>query len=120
MPLANPWVLLVLLVTLIAASAGGAKLGYNYAEGKHAREEVLIQQAGEAAQRSAADEIAKIKIVHQTNQTRLEREIVKVPDFSQCHAGADALRVLNGALTGQAGTEPAGGGVVPKADGTDR
>lgn len=112
----NPWIIVGALVALIAASAGGARLGYNYATGKAAREEVLIQTASEAAQQAAAKEIAKIKIVHQTNQTRLEREIVHVPDFTQCHAGDAAKRVLDDALTNKAGAEPAGSGVVPGTD----
>lgn len=117
---ANPWLLLAVLLMVLGAGAAGLRYGAQYERGKHAQEAVLIQQAADAAQRAAADEIAKIKIVHQTNQTRLEREIVKVPDFSQCHTGADALGVLNDALTGKAGVKSAGDRVVPETDGAHR
>lgn len=112
----NPWVLLGGVLALLAALATGMKLGSNYQLGKAAREEVLIQTASEAAQKAAAEEIAKIKIVHQTNQTRLEREIVRVPDFSKCRAGDDAKRVLDDALANKAGTVPAGDLLVPGTD----
>jgi hypothetical protein len=118
--LANPWLLLAVVLLLGAAGFQGFRMGSQYSDGKHARETVLIQKAAEAAQAAAADEISKIKIVHQTNQTRLEREIVHVPDFSQCHAGPGALGVLNDALSNKAGAKPASGGLVPKVDGVNR
>ena len=117
---ANPWLLLAVLLMVLGAGITGLRYGAQYEKGKHAQEAVLIQEAANAAQRAAAEEIAKIKIVHQTNQTRLEREIVKVPDFSQCHTGADALGVLNDALTGKAGTKSAGDRIMPPADGVVR
>lgn len=117
---ANPWLLLAVLLLIVGAGFTGLRYGMQYEKGRAAQNAVLIQQAADAAQKAAAREIANIKVIHQTNQTRLEREIVKVPDFSQCHTGADALGVLNAALTNKAGAEPAGNRVVPEADGAHR
>lgn len=118
--IANPWLLLAVLLMVVGAGFTGLRYGVQYEKGRAAQNAVLIQQAADAAQKAAAGEIAKIKVIHQTNQTRLEREIVKVPDFSQCHTGADALGVLNAALTNKAGPQPTGDRLVPDADGDHR
>jgi len=117
---ANPWLLLAVVLLVAGAGATGWHYGATVEAGKQAKTELLIQQAGDAAQKAAATEISKIKVVNQTNQTRLEREIVHVPDFSQCHTGPDAVRVLNDALTNKAGAQPTGHSVVPDANGVVR
>ena len=112
----NPYVLAGAVVALVLAAGGGFHFGSNYAKGKAAREEVLIAKAGEAAQQAAAAAIAKIKVVNQTNRTRIEREIVKVPDLATCNAGDAVKRVLDDALTNRASSEAANGGVVSRTD----
>ncbi len=114
--LRNPYVLLGALVVLLMTFAGGVKVGGDYAKGRAAREEVLIAKAGEKASQAAAAAISKIKVVNQTNRTRIEREIVKVPDLSACHAGDTLRGVLDDALAGKAGADSASGSVVPGAD----
>lgn len=115
--LLNPWFLLSALLAIAGAGAGGIKLGIDYAEGQHAKESVLIEKAGRAAQIAAAEQIAQIKIVNQTNRQVIEREIRTVPDYSACKHSPDGLRAINEALTGRAsapsnsvvpGTSPAG------------
>jgi hypothetical protein len=114
--LRNPWVLLGALVVLMATFAGGLKVGGDYAKGQAAREEVLIAKAGEKASQAAAAAISKIKVVNQTNRTRIEREIVKVPDLSTCRAGDGVRGVLDDALTGKARPDAAPGGGVPSPE----
>lgn len=114
--LRNPWVLLGAFVVMLALFASGVKVGITHAQGQAAREEILIERASEKAARVAAEAISKIKIVNQTNRTRVEREIVKVPDLTTCHAG-DALRgVLDDSLAGKAGANAAPDSVVPGTD----
>lgn len=113
--LRNPWILLGAFVVMLALFASGVKVGTSYARGQAAREEILIAKAGDAAAIRAAEAISKIKVVNQTNRTRIEREIVKVPALTTCHAG-DAVRgVLDDALSGKARPEPAPDSVVPGA-----
>lgn len=102
---------LIIGLVILALCAGSAKVGYDLAAGKAAREELLIEKAGDAAAARAAAAIADIKVVHKTIQNQLEREIIHVPDLNTCHAGPSVERLLNDALEGRA--PAAGGGVVP-------
>lgn len=114
----NPWIMLGAVMALIGSFFYGQHVGSNAELAKAAKQDAIVAAVAEAAQQAAAGEIAKIKIVHQTNQTRLEREIVHVPDFTQCHAGDAAKRVLDDALTNKAGADPAGSVVVPGTNAT--
>ncbi len=124
--LRNPWVLLGALVVLLGTFAGGIKVGGDYVwdvilnhpkvKGRAAREEVLIAKAGEAAQQAAAEAISKIKVVNQTNRTRIEREIVKVPDLAICRAGDSVRGVLDDALTNKASPDAAPGSGMSGTD----
>lgn len=112
----NPYVLLGAGLALVLAALGGFKFGSDYQKGKHARETVLIEAAVKKAQEEIAVVVRNIKVVNQTNRTRIEREIVKVPDLTACSAGADVRRVLNDALSGRVGTDAATDGVLPSPD----
>lgn len=111
--LRNPWVILGAVVVLGGVFAAGIKTGNDYARGRAARDAVLVQQAVDKIAQETAVAISRIKVVNQTNRTRIEREIVKVPDLTTCRAGDDVKRVLDDALAGKAGTDPATDSVVP-------
>lgn len=81
----------------------------------HAREQDAAQRATEVAARAAADAISKIKIQHRTVQQEVQREISERVVYRECQHTAEQLQRINAALTG-GGTEPAGRGLVPRAD----
>lgn len=111
--LLNPWFLLAMLLALAGSFLYGMNVGRDRAEAKQAQREQLIEDVREAAQQSAAQEIAKIKIVNQTHRQVLEREIRNVPSGS-CVLSPDGVRALNEILTGRA--QPADRGELPGAD----
>lgn len=116
----NP-ALMGLLGVALAFAAGtwyGTGLGEDREYAKRAREESIIQKAGEAAQSAAAGEIAKIKPRNVTIRQELEREIQTRVEYRDCRHGPDGVRLINEALTGRA--EPAGGGKLPGTDATVR
>lgn len=94
----NPWLLLAVLCTTLAAFGGGYLKGSADSEAKQAQQELLIQKAAEAAQMAAAGEIAKIQIKHTTIKRQVEREIKAVPVYSDCRHSPDGLRLINQAL----------------------
>ncbi len=121
MLLANPYVALAGGAAVVAAIVGsffyGMDLGADRAFAQQKRTEQIVADAGEAARRAAAEEIAKIKVVNQTTRQVLERETRIVPDYTACRNSPDGLRAINGALENR----PIGAGdrVVPKADPID-
>jgi hypothetical protein len=59
----------------------------------------LIEEAASAAQRKAAEEIAKIKVINQVNRQVLEREIVEKPVYVECKHSPEGFDAVNKALT---------------------
>ncbi len=117
--LANPWVLLALVVAL------GASHTFAYVKGGAAREDAMLaeqkrqDQLVEKIQRSTAEQIAAIEIKHVTVRQKLETEIREKPVYRDCLASERVLDLVNQAITG---AEPAGDSVVPGSgsnDGTD-
>lgn len=102
--------LLLSVGTYITGRVEGAKL----TEAAQLKEQKLVQDARDAMLEAAAEKIANIKVVNRTNETRLEREIVRVPDFSKCDFGPDVKRVLDDALAGK--TESPDNGFLPTPD----
>lgn len=111
MSILNPWVLVAVLVLCVGSCVGGFYLGGKVQIARQASTAQLIVDAGKAAQTAAAAEIAKIKPRNIVQKSILEREIVKVPDYSQCFNSADGLRAINGALGNT--SEPAGDSKLP-------
>jgi len=116
----NPYAILALVVAW-GASAGGAflygqKVGGDHEKATQAAVEKSINDTREAAQRGAADAIAKISVKNVTINRKLETEVREKPVFRDCRSGPDSVRLYNSAIPGYA--EPAGGGVVPAANAT--
>lgn len=79
-----PYKWAVVGVAVLALTAGSARLGYNYSEGKHAREEVLIMKAGEKAAQTAAAAIAKIEVKVAPIRERVTHEIQTEVRYKEC------------------------------------
>lgn len=111
----NPWVLLAIVLAFIGVGAGAYHEG-----GVHKANEIVAaqkhdddieQRATNAALKVSAEAIAKIQVRNVTNKQTLQKEIIHVPDYSQCHNSADGLRAINDALTN--GKQPANNSGVP-------
>ena len=116
----NPLLLGALAASLsfLAGTWYGTGLGEDKEFAKRAREDALVQKAGEAAQQSAAAAIAQLKPRNVTIRQEIEREIQTRTEYRDCRHGPDGLRSINEALTGIR-AEPVGGGQLPGA-GTPR
>ncbi len=101
------------LVCSVGAYLYGRHDGKQIEEARQLAEQAIVDRAAQAMQERAAEAISKIKVINRTNETRLEREIVKVPDFSKCDFGPDVKRVLDDALTNKATPEPVSDSVLP-------
>lgn len=100
-------------VLSVGAYVYGRHDGKQIEQAKQLAEQAIVDKAADAVAERTAKAIADIKVVHQTNRTVLEKELVKVPDFSKCDFGPDVKRVLDDALTNKASSEPVGDSVLP-------
>lgn len=99
----NPWVLLAIVLAFVGVGAGAYHAGGVHKENAmvaaQKRDDDIERRVTDAALKSAAEAIAKIQVRNVTNKQTLQKEIVHVPDYSQCHNSADGLRAINDALT---------------------
>lgn len=98
----NPWLIVGALGLAIGAFFYGTHTGATSEKAKYATTQLLIAKAGEAAQRGAAEEIAKITIINKTIQGRVETITREVPVYKDCHNTPDVMKGLNDLLTGNA------------------
>lgn len=88
--------LLVLVAATALVAALSAKLGYDFAMGKAAREELLIQKAGDAAAERAATAIAGLQPKYTTINKALETVIRELPPTPEaCNATQAVLDQIN-------------------------
>lgn len=113
--LPNPWVIVGALLLVAGAFFYGSHVGATGEKAKYATTQLLIAKAGEAAQRGAAQEIAKIQVINKTVQGKVETITRENTVYRDCHQSPDALRLLNGALSGKPGTIGASDSIVPDA-----
>jgi uncharacterized protein HemX len=114
----NPYLIIAALLSVLAAGAGGFKLGADHQLAAQAREQNHIAEAVDAANTAAAQAIAQIKPKYTTIQNEVQREIRTNTVFADCKLPADSLRLVNQALNG--GAEAPGGGKLPGADAPKR
>ena len=100
----NPYLIIAALVAVLAAGAGGFKLGADHEIASQAREQKHITEAVDAANATAAQAIATIKPKYTTIQNEVQREIRTNHIFSDCKLPPDSLRLVNQALNGGAVT----------------
>lgn len=113
----NPYLIIAAMVAVMAAGAGGFKLGADHEVASQAHEQDHIAEAVDAANNAAAQAIAKIKVVNTTIQNEVQREVQTNTVYAECRNTSPGLRLLNEALTGD---KPAGDSKLPKADATGR
>ena len=109
----NPYLIIACLVAVMAAGAGGFKLGKDYEVASQAREDQHIAEAVDAANAASAQAIAGLKIVNKTIQNEVRREVETNTVYRDCVVPANGVQLANQAL---AGTKPADSGKLPKAD----
>lgn len=119
----NPWALLGIVLAVGAMVGGAYYQGRQDGESKivaqEAREREIAAEAVDAANNTAAQAIASIKVQHRTVTQEVQREVAERVVYRECLHSPDGLRNINAAITGRAQPEPAGGGVVPRAGGAD-
>lgn len=113
----NPYLIIAALVAVLAAGAGGFRLGSDHEVAAQAREQNHIAEAVDAANAAAAEAIANIKVVNKTIQNEVQREVQNNIVYRDCKHSPDGLRLLNQAITG---TKPADSGKLPEADAAGR
>lgn len=106
----NPYLVIAALLAVLAAGAGGFKLGADHEVAAKARENEHVTAAIEAASTAAAHAIAKIKVVNTTIQNEVQHEIRTNTVYADCHNSAGGLRSINEALSG---AKPVGDSKLP-------
>lgn len=108
----NPYLLLAMLGAILAAGAGGFKLGVDHEFASQAREDAHIAQAVDAANTASAQAISTLKPIYTTLQGKVTHEIETHTIYSDCKLSPDGLLLANQALNGGS----ASSGELPKAD----
>lgn len=103
--------LLVVIVVCGSFYVYGRHDGQKLALADELRDAEVARMAIDAAQRGAAQEIAKLEIKHVTVQQKIERETHEVPVYRDCRHSPDGLLGLNALLENRA--EPAGDRELP-------
>lgn len=113
----NPYLIITCLVAILAAGAGGFKLGADHEIAATAREEKHIKEAVDAATEVSAKAIASIRPKFTTITNEVQREISTQTVYRDvaCSHTADGLRLVNQALTGGDPASP-GSGKLPDVD----
>lgn len=95
----NPYIIIAMLGGILAAGAGGFKLGADHEIAAQAREQKHITEAVEAASTAAAQAIAQIKPKYTTIQGRIETQIRTETVFKECKLPPESLKLVNKALS---------------------
>ena len=111
----NPYALLAVAVAWAASCWYCIGLGEDREIARQAREYSVEDRATRAANKAAAEAIAKIKVEHTTITNEVQREIREKPVYRDCLHSPEQLQRINDALTGKR-PEPAGDRGVPGAD----
>ena len=99
----NPWLIAACLAAILGAGAGGFKLGADHEIASQAKIDKAIKDAGEAAGKAAADQIALIRPRNVTIQQTLQKEIYEKPVYRDCVNTTIGLQSINAALTNSIG-----------------
>lgn len=109
----NPYLIIAALVAVMAAGAGGFKLGIDHQKANDTDKKELVSEAVDAANQASAEAIAKIRVHNTTITQEVRHEVETQVVYRDCHNTPDGMSGINSALTG---AEPASGGQLPKAD----
>lgn len=108
----NPYLIITALLAVMAAGAGGFKLGVDHNKATEADKKELVAEAVDAANNAAAEAISKIRVTNQTIRQEVERETRTNTVYLDCRHTPAGLSGVNSALTG----EPSSGGKLPQTD----
>lgn len=98
------------------AYSAGRQAGEDAALARQQGQEALAAAAGDRAASAAAAAIARLRVINTTVTQEVRREVETQPVYRDCQHSAEQLQRLNAALAAGADPEPAGRGLVPKAD----
>lgn len=116
----NPYVIIAALIVLGGSTGFAAWKGYQTGVEHEKAAQMRLEDAVEAMQRTAAKAIAEIQVRHTTIQQKMETQIREHEIYRDCRHSADALGLLNDALTDRSAADPAGAGELPAADAAHR
>ena len=111
----NPYLIIAALGAVLAAGAGGFKLGADHEVAAQAREDKHITEAIEKATDVSAKAIAGLKVKSTVITNEVQREIRTNNIYSDCKLSANGLYLANQAIS-PSGAFTLGGGKLPKAD----
>lgn len=111
--MSNPYVLLGIFLTLLAAFGYGTKVGADRQIASQARTNDLIAKVSVEAQEAAARAIAGIQIKYTTIQKRTEVEIRNHEIYRDCRNSPDAIGLLDAARANAPIPESAGNRRLP-------
>lgn len=118
----NPWLLLIALAVWTASVGGsyfyGEGVGADAERARQASVEAAVRDTRDAAQKGAAEAIAKLRPIYTTIKQETEREIRTNTVYAGCKLPPVGLRLANDALAGRR-TEPAGDSKLPSGPGAD-
>lgn len=115
----NPYLIIAALLAVLAAGAGGFKLGADHEVAAQAREAKHITEAIGAATDASAKAIAALKVKSTTITQEVQREIKTNFVYSDCKLTPGGLQLANQALA-TGGAFALGGGKLPQADAPSR
>lgn len=113
----NPYLIIAALLAVLAAGAGGFKLGSDHEVAAQARELNHIAEAVDAANTASAQAIAQIKVTNKTIQSEVRREVETNTVYADCKLPSHGVLLANQAITG---TKPTDSGKLPKIDTPDK
>lgn len=110
----NPYLIIAALLAVMAAGAGGFRMGVDHEKASQLTKQELVAEAVDAANNAAATAISRIRVTNQTIRQEVERETHTNTVYVDCRHTPAGLSGVNAALSGD------GGGKLPKADATER
>ena len=114
----NPYLIIAALGAVLAAGAGGFRLGADHEIAAKARADTHIAEAVAAATGASAKAIAALRVKSTTITQEVQREIRTNTIYGDCKLTAGGVLLANQALS-PSGAFAIGGGKLPKADAVD-
>ena len=111
----NPYLIVAALAAVLAAGAGGFRLGVDHEVASRTREDKHITEAIDKATEVSAKAIAGLKVKNVTITNEVQREIKTNTVYADCKLTPGGLHLANQALAPSSDFS-LGGGKLPKAD----
>ena len=108
----NPYLIIAALLAVLAAGAGGFRLGVDHEQAAQKREDDHIAQAVDAANAVTAAALSNMRPKFTTIKNEVQREIVNNPVYIDCRVPAAGVALVNRALEGA--TLPASAASAPR------